>query len=211
VSDRPAIWFPLALLAVLALLTTWLDFQVRNSITERAIRGRHDPDTLLHNFVTRQTSAKGALELTLRARQLRHYMDDDSSALDLPVVEQLGAKGDTLTVRSERGTASGDRSQVEFFDRVVLKQGGTVKEPYTLETSYLKVLTESQRASTDRDVRIINARTQITGHGLDFDFKARTLTLRSNVRVTYLPPRKHAAPTPAPTKTVRRAAARAAR
>ncbi|NBR97713.1 MAG: LPS export ABC transporter periplasmic protein LptC [Betaproteobacteria bacterium] len=193
-SDRPAIWFPLALLAVLALLTTWLDFQVRNSITERAIRGRHDPDTLLHNFVTRQTSAKGALELTLRARQLRHYMDDDSSALDLPVVEQLGAKGDTLTVRSERG-----------------KQGGTVKEPYTLETSYLKVLTESQRASTDRDVRIINARTQITGHGLDFDFKARTLTLRSNVRVTYLPPRKHAAPTPAPAKTVRRAAARAAR
>ena len=84
-SDRPALWFPLVLLAALTALTTWLDFEVRSSMTEAASRNRHDPDTILHNFSTRQTGKTGMVELTLQAKTMRHYMDDGSTDMEAPL------------------------------------------------------------------------------------------------------------------------------
>jgi lipopolysaccharide export system protein LptC len=211
-SDRPALWFPLVLLAALAALTTWLDFEVRSSMTEAASRDRHDPDTILHNFSARQTGKTGAVELTLQAKTLRHYMDDGSNEMDAPRVEHRDAKGNTLSVRSDRGRTSGDRKTMEFDGRVTLRQGGAVKSPATLETSYIKVLPDKRFASTDRPVRISSPGTLITGHGLDFDMNARTLKLRSRVKVTYQPPGRHASntPSPAPRRPDRSAAGRRA-
>ncbi len=207
-SDRPALWFPLVLLAALAALTTWLDFEVRSSMTETASRDRHDPDTILHNFSTRQTGKSGAVELTLKAKRLRHYMDDGSTDMEAPQVEHRDAKGNTLSVRGDRGQASGDRKTLEFEGRVTLRQGGAVKSPATLETSSLKVLPDKRFVTTDRAVRITSPGTLITGHGLDFDMNARTLKLRSRVKVTYQPPSRHASnsPSPAPRRPDRSAA-----
>jgi lipopolysaccharide export system protein LptC len=195
-SDRPALWFPLVLLAALAALTTWLDFEVRSSMTEAASRDRHDPDTILHNFSTRQTGRTGALEVVVKAKTLRHFMDDGSTEMESPQVEHRDAKGNILSVRSDSGRTSGDRKTLEFEGRVNLRQGGAAKSPATLETSYLKVLPDKRFASTDRAVRITSAGTLITGHGLDFDMNARTLKLRSRVKVTYQSPSKHAAKAP---------------
>ncbi|NBU59064.1 MAG: LPS export ABC transporter periplasmic protein LptC [Betaproteobacteria bacterium] len=196
-SDRPALWFPLILLAALAALTTWLDFEVRSNLTEAANRDRHDPDTILHDFSTRQTGKTGALEVTVKAKTLRHFMDDGSTEMEAPQVEHRDAKGNTLSVHSDRGRSSGDRKTLEFEGRVTLRQGGATKSPATLETSYLKLLPDRRLASTDRDVRIQSAGTLITGHGLDFDMDARTLKLRSRVKVTYQPASQHAAKVPA--------------
>ncbi len=211
-SDRPALWFPLVLLAALAALTTWLDFEVRNSMTEAASRDRHDPDTILHDFSTRQTGKSGAVELTLKAKRLQHYMDDGSTDMEMPQVEHRDAKGNTLNVRSDSGRSSGDRKTLEFEGRVKLRQGGAAKSPVTLETSYLKVLPDRRFASTDQAVRIASANTLITGHGLDFDMNARTLKLRSRVKVTYQPPGRHAAKAPisSPRRPDRSAAGRRA-
>lgn len=211
-SDRPALWFPLVLLAALAVLTTWLDFEVRSSMTGTASRDRHDPDTILHNFSTRQTGKTGNVELMLKAKRLRHYMDDGSTDMELPQVEHRDAKGNTLSVRSDRGQTSGDRKTLEFEGRVTLRQGGAVKSPVTLETSHLKVLPDKRFATTDRAVRIASANTLITSHGLDFDMNARTLKLRSRVKVTYQPPGRHASksPSPAPRRPDRSAAGRRA-
>jgi len=211
-SDRPALWFPLVLLAALAALTTWLDFELRSSMTEAASRDRHDPDTILHNFSTRQTGRAGAVELTLKAKQLRHYMDDGSTDMDALQVEHRDAKGNTLSVRGDHGKSSGDRKTLEFEGRVTLRQGGAAKSPATLETSYLKVLPDKRFATTDQAVRITSPGTLITGHGLDFDMNARKLKLRSRVKITYLPPSRHAStPTsPSPRRPARGAAGRRA-
>jgi len=209
-SDRPALWFPLVLLAALALLTTWLDFEVRSNLTAAADRNRHDPDTILHDFSTRQTGKGGAVELTVRARTLRHYLDDGSSEMETLEVEHRDARGNTLNVRSERGRASGDRQSLEFEGAVTLRQGGATRSPATLETSYLKLLPAKRLLSTDRAVRIQSADTLMTGHGLDFDMNARRLKLRAQAKITYQPPTPHAAKalTPAPRRSDRRAAGR---
>ena len=207
-SDRPALWFPLVLLAALAALTTWLDFEVRSSMTEAADRDRHDPDTILHDFSTRQTGKSGALESILQAKTLRHFMNDGSTEMEAPQIEHRDAKGNILNVRSDAGRASGDHKTLEFEGRVILRQGGAAKWPATLETGYLKVLPDRRFASTDREVRIKSPNTLITGHGLDFDMRARTYKLRSRVKVIYQPPSRNAScpPSPAPRRPDRRAA-----
>jgi len=212
-SDRPGLWFPLVLLTALAALTTWLDFEVRNSMTEAANRERHDPDTVLHNFVTRQTGRSGAIETTVRARTMRRYMDDGSSEFERPQIEHLDAKGGRMEVRSDRGRASGDQRTLEFEGHVTLRQGGTVKTPVTMETTYLKVLPQKNLVTTDQAVRFSSADTLVTGLGLDFYMNAQTVKIRSRVKVTYRPTRSHAAnaPTPAPRRPDRPAARRSSR
>lgn len=200
-SERPALWFPLVLLAALAALTTWLDLEVRGSMTEAANRDRHDPDTILHDFVTRQTGRAGIVETTLRAHSMRRFMDDRSSEFERPLVVHRDAKGVVLDIRSDRGLASGDQQTLEFEGNVTLHQSGSVKTPVKMETSYLRVLPQQNLAMTDRPVRFSSADTLVTGHGLDFDFAAQTVKIRSRVKVTYRPPDTHAAatpPTPAP-------------
>jgi len=197
VSDRPALWFPLALLAALAALTTWLDLQVRNSMTEAANRDRHDPDTILHDFVTHQTDGTGRVETTLSAHTMRRFMDDQSSEFEQPKIVRRNAKGVLLDIRSDRGRASGDRKTLEFEGRVTLHQSGSVKTPAKMETTYLRVLPQKNLAMTDEPVRFTSAGTLVTGHGLDFDLDARTVKIRSRVKVTYRPSGDYAAATPA--------------
>lgn len=211
-SDRPGLWFPLVLLAALAALTTWLDFEVRSAMTEAALRDRHDPDTVLHNFITQQTVRGGAVETTLRARTMRRFMDDGSSEFEQPQIERRDAKGVVMDIRADRGRATGDQKMLEFEGRVVLHQAGAAKTPVKLETTYLKVLPQKNKASTDQPVRISSADTLVTGLGLDFDMTARTIKIRSRVKVVYKPPRSHAtsSPRPLPERSSRRPAARRA-
>lgn len=191
-SDRPGLWFPLVLLAALAALTTWLDLEVRNAMTEAALRGRHDPDTILHTFTTRQTGRSGAVETTVRARTMRRFMDDGSSEFEAPRIERRDAKGVVMDIRADRGRASGDQKTLEFEGHVLLKQTGRTRTPVTLETTFLRVLPQKNQASTDQAVRIRSADTLVTGVGLDSDFTQQTLHLRAKVKVVYQPPRHHA-------------------
>ncbi|MBU3694631.1 MAG: LPS export ABC transporter periplasmic protein LptC [Rhodocyclaceae bacterium] len=210
-NDRPALWFPLVLLAVLAALTTWLDFEVRSSMTEAANRNRHDPDTILHDFVTQQTGKGGAVETTVRARTFWRYMDDGSNEFEQPQVMHRDARGVLMDIRSDRGRASSDQQTLDFEGHVSLHQGGG-KAPVSMQTSALRVLPRKNLAFTDQTVRFNSADTVVTGLGLDFDMNKQTLRIRSRVKVVYNPPRSHATKSPPslPDPPDRRPAARRA-
>jgi lipopolysaccharide export system protein LptC len=205
-NDRPGLWFPLVLLAALAGLTTWLDFEVRSAMTEAALRDRHTPDIILHNFITQQIGRGGAVETTVQARAMRRFMDDGSSEFDLPKFEYRNAKGMVVNIRADHGHASGDQQTLEFDGQVTLHQTAKGKAQVLLETTYLKVLPQQNVASTDRPFRLSDAGTLVTGVGLDSDFSDQTLRIRSKVKVTFRPSHQHAAqtPVPAPRRTDRR-------
>src|SRR5947209_13874424 len=80
--------FPLALMLALALLTLWLDHQVRVEGSEHPSYRRHDPDYMVMNFTTTTYSQDGHAETTLSAAELQHYPDDDSTELTSPRVVQ---------------------------------------------------------------------------------------------------------------------------
>src|SRR5436190_24321893 len=76
--------FPLALMLALALLTLWLDHQVRVEGGEHGSMRRHDPDYVVTHFTTTTYNREDSAETLLSAAQKQHYPDDDSTEVPAP-------------------------------------------------------------------------------------------------------------------------------
>lgn len=187
---RPTILFPLALLALLALLTLWIDHSVRTPEQKSPGTTRHDPDYYLHNFVTSKTDAGGNLQYMLAATSMTHYPDDDSTKLERPKFTQYGVDKPYTQIEGQRGLVSGNGEVVEVMDNViVIRQATEGKGEMRMLTEYIKIFPNKDLATTDRPVVITQApKTVIHATGMVFDKKQQTVTLLKRVRVHYEKP-----------------------
>ena len=172
--NRPVILFPLALLGVLALLTLWIDRSVQPPIPKPDGSTRHDPDYILNNFVTTKTDVNGDIRSVLRAQEMRHFPDNDTTELNAPDLVQ-------------HGWVSSNGENVKFMDDVkVVREAFADRGEMTLLTEYLDVVPDTGIATTDRPVVIKQApKTVIHGTGMIYNKKKQTMTLLKNVRVHY--------------------------
>ena len=186
--NRPVILFPLALLGVLVLLTLWIDRSVQPPIPKPDGSTRHDPDYILNNFVTTKTDVNGDIRSVLRAQEMRHFPDDDTTELNAPDLVQhgIGDAPDT-SITAKRGWVSSNGENVKFMDDVkVVREAFADRGEMTLLTEYLDVVPDTGIATTDRPVVIKQApKTVIHGTGMIYNKKKQTMTLLKNVRVHY--------------------------
>src|SRR5512137_2187741 len=90
-QGRSTIWFPIALLALLAGLTLWIDRVVQPPQPKIDGSSRHDPDYILTNFNTLKTDQNGNPRHRLAATEMRHFPDDDTTELTRPRFTQYTA------------------------------------------------------------------------------------------------------------------------
>lgn len=187
---RLTILFPLALLAMLALLTLWIDRVVQAPGFKHDGNTRHDPDYILNNFVTRRADINGSLHYVLAAVEMKHFADDDSTELVRPRFTQYSPDKPYTQIESQRGLVSSDGENVQFMDNVkVLRQASEDRGEMTVLTEYLNVTPDKDLATTDRPVTILQApQTVIHATGMIFDKKQQTVELLNNVRVHYVKP-----------------------
>ena len=187
---RPTILFPLALLALLALLTLWIERSVQPP--EKKLDGstRHDPDYILNNFTTTRTDINGNLKYVLSAEEMRHYPDDDTTELQKPHFTQFSVEKPYTKIESDRGFVSGDGENVQFLNNVkVVRQEFRDRGEMTVTTSFLNVVPDKEVATTDRPVTIHQAPdTVINATGMIYNKKLKTLELQSRVRAHYVKP-----------------------
>ena len=84
--------FPLSILAALTILTFWLRYATEMTEPRRDGKTRHDPDYIVSDVVLRKLDANGQLKYTLRAADVRHYPDDDSTDLKAMIRANLVAE-----------------------------------------------------------------------------------------------------------------------
>lgn len=198
--NRPVILFPLALLGVLALLTLWIDRSVQAPVPKPDGSTRHDPDYILNNFVTTKTDVNGNVSSILRAEEMRHFPDDDTTELQAPDLVQFGiGNAPDTSITAKRGWVSSNGETVKFMDDVkVVREAFGDRGEMTLLTEYLHVTPDTGIATTDRPVVIKQApKTVVHGTGMIYNKKKQTVTLLKNVRVHY--------ERPAPSKRARTA------
>lgn len=187
---RPTILFPLALLALLALLTLWIERSVQPP--EKKLDGstRHDPDYILNNFTTTRTDINGNLKYVLSAEEMKHYPDDDTTELRKPHFTQFSVEKPYTKVESDRGFVSSDGENVQFLGNVkVVRQAFKDRGELTVTTDFLDVVPDKEIATTDRPVTIHQAPdTVIHAVGMIYDKKQKTLQLKSRVRAHYVKP-----------------------
>ncbi len=184
---RPTILFPLALLALLAILTLWIERTVQPPAPKLDGSTRHDPDYILNNFVTTRTDVNGDLRYKLLAREMRHYPDNDTTELQYPHFTRYDINKPATLIEGERGLVSSDGENIQFMDNVkVVRQASADKGEMVLLTQYLNLTPKKEIATTDKPVVITQAPgTVIHGTGMVYDKKQQTLKLLSKVKVHY--------------------------
>jgi lipopolysaccharide export system protein LptC len=184
---RPTILFPLALLALLALLTFWIQRIVQPPAPKLDGSNRHDPDYILNNFVTTKTDTNGNLHYRLVASEMKHYPDDDSTELQHPHFTSYAPGKPYTQIEGQRGFVSSNGENIQFMDNVkVVRQASKDRGEMVVLTEYLNVEPKKDLVTTDRPVVITQApKTVIHAIGMVYDKKQQTVKLLKNVQVHY--------------------------
>jgi lipopolysaccharide export system protein LptC len=194
---RSAIFFPLVLAILLALVTFWINLTVEEQGPKIDGSNRHDPDYTMSNFVTTQTDVTGKLRYVLAAAEMLHYPDDDSTVLQRPRYTQFTINKPYTQIEALRGYVSSNGEEIELVDNVkVVRQAFEGKGEMQVLTEKLVILPNKELATTNSAVLIKQApKTVIRAKGMVFDKKNQTIKLFNRVKVHY------ERPAPLPTKS----------
>ncbi len=174
--------FPLTLLAALVALTFWLRYATELPAVKHDGKNRHDPDYIVTDATLRKINENGQLEYTLKASDLRHYPDNDTTDTLQPDLLFLSPTAPSLTLTADRGQISQDGKQVDLYDNVKV-----IRAPYekyaelVAQTSKLTVLPDDERAFTESPVHITQGASWVKGVGLQINNKVRTYEIKSHV------------------------------
>jgi lipopolysaccharide export system protein LptC len=185
--SRSALFFPIVLATMLALLTFWISQTVEQQGPKLDGSNRHDPDYTMHNFVTTQTDAQGQLRYILAATEMLHYPDDDSTVLQRPRFTQYTVNKPYTQIEGLRGYISSNGEEVELVDNVkVTRQAFEGKGEMQVLTEKLWIFPKQDLVKTNAPVTIKQApKTVITAVGMVYDKKAQTVSLLDRVKVHY--------------------------
>ena len=178
--------FPLALMLSLALLTFWLDHQVRVDDGSHPSMRRHDPDYLVDNFTTTTYARDGKVETVLSAVKMTHYPDDDSTELTGPRVLQAKPTQPRYTARADRGRVSREGDEIFLYDNVLLvREADEARPEARMTTSFLHILRDRNLVRSDREVLFEEPGRWLKGRGMEYFNATRELLLHADVHGSF--------------------------
>jgi len=188
---RPALLL-LGIGIVLAAGSFWLlEISNRSSGNTTVQSQRTDPDYFVDNFSYAKLDALGRLEYVIDGLKMTHYPVDKRSEIDKPVIRHFAPNQPPTTLRAERATVNGDRTEVRMIDKVILERAQVRgEEALTVTSEYMLVLPEKDIVTSDRRVDIRTGSAHLSGTGMVANNATRQLTLESSVTGIYLPPNK---------------------
>jgi lipopolysaccharide export system protein LptC len=174
--------FPLSLLLVLTLLTFWLRYATELDEPPRDGKYRHDPDYILSDIILRKLDQNGQLKYTLRAVEVRHYPDDDTTDLVYPRLVRQGREkdGPSVTINSDCGHLSDDNERVDLYDNVRIYRPPAGKyEELTAVMDELTVFPDDETAVTRSPVLITQGKSWVKGVGMRVNNREQTYLIES--------------------------------
>ncbi|HKW37365.1 MAG TPA: LPS export ABC transporter periplasmic protein LptC [Burkholderiales bacterium] len=183
---------PLALMALLGLLTLWLQYAVQEGAGGESRSPAHEPDAIIENFTIRNLDDAGKLRYTFSAPKMQHFADDGSGEVLYPRVVQITTDGGNYTASASRGTINRRGDEAFLYGNVLVLRQATPEEPeLRASTEYLHVLAGQGILRTNQAVTISDGRSTLTGVGLVINKAKQQFTLQSQVRGTFdAPPKK---------------------
>jgi lipopolysaccharide export system protein LptC len=184
-GERLSNLFPLALMALLAALTYWLDRLVQSPAAAPNALLRHDPDYIVDNLLATRMDVNGRIKNTLFAVKLVHFPDDDTTELAAPRFISY-AKSAPVTITAKTGLVSSNGENVYFKDNVrVVRAPYGEKSEMVVNTDYLHVLPDDNIAKTDRAVTITDANMVVNAVGMEMNSETRIMLLNARVKGVY--------------------------
>ena len=175
--------FPLTLLLALTGLTFWLRYATELSEPRNDGKHRHDPDYIVSDATLRKLDQTGKLLYTLKATDIRHYPDDETTDLIKPNLVYLNVKQPTLTLTADNAHVSQDSEKIDLYGNVHIHRAATkTDEAMVGTTTELTVLTNEEKAFTKSPVLMTQGQSWVKGIGMQLDNRAQTYVLESQAR-----------------------------
>jgi lipopolysaccharide export system protein LptC len=172
--------FPLLLVGLLAGMTYWLELASRPPAVANDGKSRHDPDYIVETFEVRRYGPEGNLQHTLRAAQMRHYPDDDSTVVLSPDLTYHNIPPTFIRANEARLDSKG--KHVQLIDAVrVARSGANGRAETVLTTAKLDTYPDDEIATSDQPVTITQGKTVVTGSGLKANNKTSMYVLEGPV------------------------------
>ena len=164
--------FPIAVMALLAAGTFWLERATQVEDEGRDGKHRHDPDYIVDNFNVRRFDETGKLQHFLVAKKMLHYADDESTKVIAPRLTYY--RTPPVHVFSKTAWLDKDGKHIELDGDVhVVRDGLDGNPPTEITTSVLYAIPDDDFAHTDAPVVITQGQTVMHGTGMESNSKSQ--------------------------------------
>lgn len=174
--------FAIALLALLAALSFWLERTISAGAPEPDGKSRHDPDAIAENFSVLQFDENGRVKYRLVAPYLEHFPDDSSSEVKNPTLISYGKDAPPMTLTSRNARVANNGETVYLWDKVTAVRDATSERPAMVaRMPDLTLQPDAGVGHTDSPVEITEAASWMKGVGMHLDNNTSTVVLQSQV------------------------------
>lgn len=179
------------LLVAAALFSWWLVERPQATAPGQpeAYRGPRQVDYYVTGMDATRMTPAGVPAHRLRASQLRHFTDDDTTEFSEPRLTVFQGERPPWQVESERAWLSGDGSLLLLQGAVAIDRAGDATDPpVRIETRDMRVRPNEDYAETDEPVRVVSDKHRVDAVGMQAWMRPPSrLKLLSQVHGTYVP------------------------
>jgi lipopolysaccharide export system protein LptC len=181
----------LALALALATASAWVSIVFTRYVARDLQAQREEPDYIVDDFRHYRIRQTGEPIYEITGRKLTHYPRNDTYLINFPVMESVTRKGIAQTLYSDWAYLEDENSKVHLHENVVLIRPPTPKnDTLRMLTDYLLLFPDEDRMQTDRKVVAYQGEQTLSGVGMDSNTATRELSLHSQVKAVYPPPKK---------------------
>ena len=183
--SRITSWFPIALMATLAILVYWLADVIRSS-SERPATIDDEPDYIIHHFQIRHFDDQGFLSNILRGETITYYANNKTATIVEPIIlhrseEQASAYRITATT----GLTDENLREIVLLGNVKMIRQPVDEQSTILLTEQILYNHNTGIAETETPVTVISGNSRISGQRLSVDTRNNSLKLEGQVTAAF--------------------------
>lgn len=189
VWDRLAIYLPLVLMGLLALLTYWM-VRITPGVPEprQAQPQVHEVDFFMRGAVVKTYDGQGRLQNQLAGQEMRHYADDATVEVDQPRWQGRSVQGRLTRAWAQRALSKDDGSEVQLMGQaVVLREPFTPAQgrrmpPQEFRGEFLHIFADDERMRSHLPVEFRSGDDLFSADTFRYDHQSQVVELEGRVK-----------------------------
>lgn len=191
IRDRLSRWLPVLVLALVAAVSAWLQYQTERELHTKRQHTQGAVDYFVDQFTLTRSNTRGEILATLNARRLYRLVTDERSYVEAPRAIRYRAQQSPLIVSSDHAQIGNHQSDVFFQGNVLVNQAAYGDKPaLSAQTKNLMAIADLDVLYTREPVVVRQGKSVLTGEGLTWDNTHRHLTIHAKVKATYVKPHR---------------------
>lgn len=182
--DRLAAAISVGLLVTLAAATYYLAQVAQQFALPNESRVAPDvADAFGEKVLVLRLNDRGEPAFRMTAERMEHFRPSDTTRYSSPTMISLDPTQPRITVTARQGQSVRESQETVLEGNVRLDRPATATEPaMRITTEFARVFTDREVAVTDHPVVITRGQSTLTGTGMEFNNRDRTLRIDSEAR-----------------------------